>query len=332
MGITAISGPHISYGLSQASSGLVTEYNEERAPDVSDLGYATLDPRPNFNYRPGSPVGTQIKGLYGGHGLVDYYPFTANASAISPSTGNAPVIGTALTLTPLASFGAIQTTIIAPETGLSVSVIAIDSTAAVLTFGSGGTVATWNPAAGSGRVISVTTSSSVDVGSGVTYTVAGRDMYGFKMTETISASTQSSVGIGKKAFKYISGVSPSTNAAITSTGVKIGFVDTFGFPLNTGYFGLTSVVISTAPTVPNLTPLTSVNATVASTVATATSTTPDARGTYTSSIATAGTTTSIPAGTAVRITISQNITATMASAITASDQTAMFGIAQYSSV
>ena len=154
MGITANSGPYVQYGITQTSSGAVTEYNEERAPAVLDLGQAMLDPRPYFNYGPGNAVGTQLKAFYDNNtATVDYCPWTANSSAISGSSATVPVAGVALTLTPLASFGAIQTTIIAPETGQSVSVIAIDSTANVLTFGSGGTIACWNPNAGSGRCI-----------------------------------------------------------------------------------------------------------------------------------------------------------------------------------
>ncbi len=327
MGITANSGPMVSYGITQTSTGGTTEYNEERGPSLYDLGHGVLDPRYYFNYDPGNPVGTRLYGFFGTRALVDYMPFTANSSAISGSSATVPVAGTALTLTPLASFGAIQTTIIAPETGTSTSVIAIDSTAAVVTYGTGGTIAIWNPAAGSGRVISLT-KASTDA-TALVYTVNGRDMYGIKMTETITASTLSSVGIGRKAFKYISSIVPATTT-INSTGVGVGFIDTFGFPLYTTYFGQTAVTVSSAPMVPTSITLSSVNAVVASTVATATSTVPDARGTYTSSIATAGTTTTIPAGTAVRITISQPITPAMTNSVTATDTSGMFGITQYS--
>jgi hypothetical protein len=332
MGITANSGPYLAYGLSQTSSGAITEYNEERAPSLFDLGQATLDPRSYFNYDPGSAVGTQIKGFYDQTALVDYTPYAINSSAISGSSVTVPVAGVALTLTPLASFGAIQTTIVAPESGQTVSVIAIDSTASVLTFGSGGTVALWNPSAGTGRVISLT-KASTDA-TALTYTVNGRDMYGIKMSETITASTQSSVGVGKKAFKYISSIIPATTT-INSTGVGVGFIDTFGFPIYTPYAGLTSVTISSAPNNPASIPLLAANFTAASTVATQTSTTPDVRGTYASSIATSGTSTTLigALSTAIRITIMQNLTAVMMSNVTAgTNSTAVFGGAQYSAV
>ena len=333
MGITAVSGPFLGFGITQTSSGLVGEYNEERGPSLFDLGAGTMDPRPQFNYKPGNPPGTQIKGFYIDGPIVDCQPFTANASAIAPSTGNAPVAGTALTLTPLASFGAIQTTIIAPETGLAVSVIALDSTAATLNFGQSGTIAMWNPAAVPGRTLTIINSCNTNA---ELYYVNGRDQYGFKMTELIAASTTSTGVQGIKAFKYIQTVTPATNTTISATGVKVGFTDTYGFPLRTGYFANASLTVSSAPMVPTLIVLSSANAVIGSTVVTATATTPDNRGTFTSTIATDGSTSigvgasSVVNSSAVRITLFQQITGNMVAGITASDQTTIFGVTQFS--
>jgi hypothetical protein len=331
MGITAISGPQVVYGVAQTSTGGTQEYNEERGPSLFDLGQATGDPRFYFNYDPGSPVGTQVKGFYGQRAQVDYIPYGISSCAISQSSGTVPTAGTALTLAPLSTLGAFATTIIAPETGKSVSVVAIDSTAAVLTFGSGGTVALWNPQAGTGRAISITTSSSGDVVAGNGYTVFGRDMYGIKMEETILASTVTATGVGKKAFKYISQIIASTT--VTSTGVGIGFIDTFGFPLRFNYV-TPDVVISFSTNYQSaMTAATaSSSTTTTASTATQTSTTGDVRGTWASTIATTGTSATIATGGAVRVYCSQNITATMASNITFTDTTAMFGNAQFSSI
>jgi hypothetical protein len=256
-------------------------------------------------------------------------PYTASTNAITATT-SVWTQGSALTLSPVSSNGGFLTTIVAPETGLATSVIAIDSTAQYLAYGQAGTVVAWNPAAGAGRCISVTNTSNANTEQ---YIVNGRDMYGIKMSETILASTTSSgTGVGKKAFKYITSIIASTAATISSTGVQVGFVDKFGFPLRTSYFGLTIAIVSSAPMVPTLAVLSSANATLASTVATATSTTPDARGTFNPTLATAGTSASIAAGTAVRITIMQNITAGMAAGVSASDSSAMFGITQFSAI
>lgn len=331
MGLTAISGPHLVYGVTVGSTGQVQEYNEERGPSLYDLGSGLADPRYQYAYDPGSPVGTQVKGFFDNMGVCDYIPFTATASAISISSNNAPVAGTALTLTPTASLGGITTTIIAPETGKSVSVIAIDSTAATLTFGSGGTVALWNPAAGTGRAVLVVNSSNANSEQ---YIVRGRDMYGFKMTETISASTTSTgSGQGRKAFKYIVSVTPSTATTISATGVAVGFADIFGMPLKMPYVNGVSVWVSTSPTgAGNLVTLSSGNAVIASTATTQTSTMPDVRGTYASSIASNGSTATGfgPTSTAVRVTIMQQITPWMVNGVTNTDSTIMFGATQFS--
>lgn len=331
MAITANSGPFVAFGISQTSSGVVGQYNEERGPSLFDLGQGTLDPRSQFNYKPGSPVGTQIKGLFDQTGLVDYIPFTAGSSSIAATATNAPVAGTALTLAAVSSLGAFQTTIIAPETGLAVSVIAIDSTAATLNFGSGGTVAIWNPTAGTGRAVMVINSSN---GNTEQYIVRGRDMYGFKMTETILASTTSTgTGVGKKAFKYVQSVTPSTATTISATGVSIGFGDTYGMPLVTNYFGNTAVALSTGGLYATaVTALTSAIATVGSTATVQTSTTPDVRGVYISTMASNGSSANntTPQSTGARVTILQYITAPMVAGVTATSAATVFGPTQFS--
>jgi hypothetical protein len=336
MGITANSGPYVGFGITQSSSGLVSQYNEERGPSLFDLAQGMLDPRSQYNYKPGSPVGTQIKGFFDQTGLVDYIPFTAGSSSIALSTGNAPVAGTALTLAPVSSLGAFQTTIVAPETGAAVSVVAIDSTAATLNFGTGGTIAVWNPAAGTGRAVMVINSSNTNTEQ---YIVRGRDMYGFKMTETILASTTSTgTGVGQKAFKYVQSVTPSTATTISATGVSVGFADKFGMPFITNYFGNTTVAISTGGLYSKtLTSFTSVESLVGSTAAVQTSTTPDVRGvTSPTSVFTTNGTSANGAGgtnaqsTGARITILQYVTANMAIGITATSAATMFGPAQFS--
>jgi hypothetical protein len=308
----------------------VTEYNEERGPNLYDLGSALLDPRPAYNYSPGDAVGSRIAGIYGQVGLVDYIPYAANSSAIVGSTV-APVAGTPLTLAANSTSGTFLTTITAPESGLTVSVIAIDSTAMVLSFGQAGSVGLWNPAGGTGRSISVLNGSNANTEQ---YIVNGRDMYGFKMTETILASTTSSgTGVGKKAFKYLVSVTPSTATTISATGVRVGFQDVFGFPLLATNLANTVVTVSTTFLAPSLVVLTSANATIGSSLA-MTATTPDVRGTYAASAAfvSNGTSATIANGTGVRLTIRQQITAQSAASVGSSDVAAspLFGFAQFS--
>lgn len=320
MGITANSGPFVSFGLTHNASGGAAESNEERGPSLWDLGQGTLDPRSYFNYEPGSAVGTKIYGFFGNRAAVDYQPFAASSNAIAAA--QVPTAGAAVTLTTTGSTqGAFYTTIVAPETGSTTgSLVAIDSTAAYLTFGSGGTVAVWNPAAGTGRTINVAMNSTGrDVGG---VTVYGRDMYGIKMTETIPfGSTTISSFAGLKAFKYVESVVPVASATFVSTIIWVGFNDTFGLPLAARYSGIdTSIrLIATSSLVGQNS---SGPITVAAT-GTATSTTGDVRGTYASTTTTNDT---------LRLQISQNITAAMVNDVTASSFDVMFGVAQYSSV
>lgn len=313
MGVTAYTGPLVVFGLTRTSTGQVQEYNEERGPSVIDLGIALADPRYEFGYMPGSPPGTQIKAFGRGEARVDYVYAAASTNAIA--TSQQAVSGTALTLT--AGSGVTSTTIIAPESGTETgTLLCIGSTASVLAFGDEGTVALWNPAAGTGRCISITTSSSGDGGNWV---VAGRDMYGVKITEQVLTTGASATVATRKAFKYVSAVYACTTVA--STGVIVGFNETFGLPIKATYSGIDTQIrlIATSSLVGQNS---SGPITVADT-ATATSSTGDVRGTYASTLTSTGN---------IRLQIVQNITPNMLASVTASDVSAIFGVTQYSSI
>jgi len=324
MTITAYSGPIISFGTtptSTAGTGLYgndLEHNSQRAPDMSDLGHAMMDPRVAYAYNPGSGVTDLVFGFYRGVGNVDFVPTTINASAFqATATGSSGV--TTFTLAAASSAGGTySTTIIAPETGRATgTLIAIDSTAAYVTFGSDGTVVAWNPGAGTGRNITIRPSSNLDAG---TFSIAGRDMYGFKMTETIAAG--STVLAGRKAFKYISSITNATTP--TSTGVSIGFGDVYGFPLAVPYVGQNTILnINTSASIATVIPPSTTNIVLASTVATQTSTTPDVRGTWASTTASNG---------VVRLQITVTPAASAAAAITSTNVAPFFGGTQFSSV
>lgn len=319
MGVTAFSGPVFVYGITQSASGQTTEYNEEWGPSLLDLGWATMDPRYQLDYDPGNPVGSKVYGFDKGWAQVDYVPTTLQTSGIQTSSNSGPLTaGAAVTLASASSaLGTYATTIIAPETGQTTgTLIAIDSTAAYLAFGTGGTAALWNPAAGTGRQITLTPAgnSSNDGGS---WSIAGRDLYGFKVTETISVSSQ--VMTSKKTYKYISSIVAATT--LGSTGVGIGFNDTFGLPLlakNTGV----NLQIRLTPTASLQYQNSSGPITLGST-ATQTATSSDPRGTYASTTASNGT---------LRLQISMAITPTMIAGVTPTDTSLLFGATQFSSV
>jgi hypothetical protein len=326
MTIVANSGPAIQFGITTTSTGAVQQYNEDRGPSLQDLGSGMMDPRPFYNYKPGAWVtGTstvgfsqyQTMGMLNNVASIDYIPAATSSNGIVASAQ--AVAGTNLTITATGA-GVISTTITAPETGQAVSVFALDSTAAYVQFGQSGQVAMWNPAAGTGRCISIVLSSNLDAGS---YFVAGRDMYGFKMTEQIATNSSNTI-TGKKAFKYISAISPSST--VTSTGVIVGYTDIYGFPAAVNYVGQNAFIslssnaftYNTASVI-----LSSGTVTLASTAATQTSTTPDVRGTFTSSLASNG---------AIRLQITQNFTPAILAGISPATSSAIFGAPQFSSV
>jgi hypothetical protein len=337
MTITAVSGPLGQFGTvltASAGTGLLgndMEHNEQRAPMFSDLGDCMMDPRVAYSYQPGQGATRLFMNFYNNTGVVDYVPATVNASAFVTSTFASSGTSTFTIPGPngVSSNGVITTTIIAPETGkVTGTLLAIDSTAAYLTFGSAASQCVWNPAAGTGRCVSITTSSSGDAG---VFTIAGRDMYGFKMTETLALSqgTSNSSGTtitGQKAFKYISAISNTTTP--TSTGVSIGFSDHYGVPLYVPYTGLNTQVAIIASNVGSsqtpVVPLSSASFIVGlQSSITTTSTTPDVRGIFESTTASNG---------VVRLQIVISPTAQAAAAITSTNIAPFFGANQFSSV
>lgn len=342
MGITAVSGPNVSYGTvmtSSAGTGLLgndMEHNDQRGPNVSDLGFALMDPRVAYAYNPGSGVTDQFLGFYNNTGLTDYVPVTKSTNAFVSQTVASTGVTTFSINTASSAAGTYATTIIAPETGkVSGALFAIDSTAATLQFGSAGTVGVWNPGAGSGRCVQIITSSS---GDGGTFSIAGRDMYGFKMTETLAVSQGTSDGTAgylitsQKAFKYISAISNTSTP--TSTSVTIGLADVVGFPLYTGYLGFNAQARLLASAYSSVVQVALSSATSQgssgsgvvlgqSSIATQTSTTPDVRGTYHSSTAFNGT---------LRIQLLVTPSASAIAAITSTNIAPLFGANQFSSV
>lgn len=315
MTIKANSGPSVTFGITMTSTGQVSQYNEDRAPDGSDLGYGLMDPRPFYRYQPGN-TNESFNIFFDNQAYVDYQPSALSSNGLV-SNGSSGLGGTTLTLT---ATGAAVTSVSLnpPEGGAAVTVYCIDSSSASVAYGQSGQVKAWNPRGGTGRTLTIYMSSNLDAG---TFSVAGRDMYGYKMTETLAAG--STTIAGKKAFKYISSITASTT--LTSTGFMIGYTDTYGFPAVYTYTGSqNSVYLSTSNTgAASAIALSSGNSVVASTAATQTSTTPDVRGTYTSSVAATG---------AVRLQMRQLFDAYQMAQITNTDNSAIFGATQYSSV
>jgi hypothetical protein len=283
MAITANSGPEIIYGITVSASGATTSYNEQRGPSLIDLGDGMLDPRAQFGYgyQPGQGPTNNIFGFWGQQAVVDYVPSTISTNALAAtSSGNGG--GAALTLTATGAGITTVSCIVAPETGkLAGTLFCIDgpcggSSAAGVSFGQANAIQVWNPATLGGRCITILATGA----DGGTWTIAGRDAYGFKMTEQITAANTLMTSL--KAYKYISAISASTTLA--STGIIVGTADTFGFPLLVQSAPYVSIWVG-ASSLASLVTVVAGNHTYGSSLATATSTNGDVRGTYKSSIA-----------------------------------------------
>lgn len=335
--ITADAGPLVSYGQTygNSSTGLTgtvpsDSYNSQRGPSIFDLGVGMADPRAAYGYTIGSGASQKTYAFPHGMGMVDLIVSSGSSNAFFSSTSPAPSAGAAMTLVAASSAKATYTTtIIAPETGqTSETLIAIDSTAAAVTFGQDGAITYWNPAAGTGRCVTITATAA----DGGTWKIIGRDMYGYRMTEYVTVGTSKINSF--KAFKYISSIIAATT--IASTTIAIGLSEIFGFPLAASYMGpntaiaLTSNaysfsgynVITSSAADPSAASSTAGAVALASTAATQTSTTPDVRGTYNSS-------TALAIANSQRLIMNFRPTVAQLSGVTTASVSTLFGGAQF---
>lgn len=144
--------------------------------------------------------------------------------------------------------------------------------AAMLPFGSAGTVGLWNPQALTARAVAITAANGAS--GAVVFTVAGYDIYGYPMIEQITAANNTQT-VGKKAFKYIKSVTPSATDAFN---YSVDTTDIIGFPIRSDFFGdvLINYSASLSPAV-----ITANTGYTASVQTAPTATTGDVRGTYT---------------------------------------------------
>lgn len=132
-------------------------------------------------------------------------------------------------------------------------------------FGQNLAVRAYSPRCMIGRNVRITTAS----GDTAVYTVVGYDVYGYPMSEAITANGATTVS-GVKAFKYIASVTPVGTVGATIT---VGTGDVYGFPLFSNSFYDVEIAWNAASIVAT----TGYTAGVATT---ATTTTGDVRGTY----------------------------------------------------
>lgn len=263
MGITASSGPFVSFG-----QGNPQDYNGQRAPSIFDQAIALMDPRGLYQYQPGQADASPVAGWLSASGMMtlDCQPVVLNAANIAAS--QSPGAG-AINLVSVTGGGITAgSSFVSLVTGLSVSALAIDGPATRVSFGQTGTVQLWSPVTCFGRAVIITSGGN---DTGITFTVNGADVYGQPMTENMTGASGAAV-TGKKAFKYISSV---THTGSVATTVTVGTTDIIGLPLRSDlFYGYTQVTYNGAI----ITATTGYVAAV--TTSPATAITGDVRGTY----------------------------------------------------
>lgn len=105
----------------------------------------------------------------------------------------------------------------------------------VIPQGPYGSINLYNPFCMLGRNVRITTAAT----DNTVYTVNGYDVYGYPISESITANGATTVS-GKKAFKYISSVTAPAAGTRGAT-ITVGTGDVFGFPLySAGFQGITT--------------------------------------------------------------------------------------------
>lgn len=269
MAIAAFDGPLLSRRsnpLGSAGTGSANQ-NPQHAPSPLDMGVALLDPRILFTYYPGSNVSTKTYGFL----ATECQVINQVPSAIATNNIAASQTPAAAALTLVSSSGAgitVGTSITRGDTGATVTgLLAIDTAMAGVGFGQDTTINMWDPTKSIARNVRITSGGN---DTGISFLVAGYDLYGFPMTEAITGSN-GSVASGAKAFKYIASITPSGAVATTASA---GTGDVIGLPIRTDVVAMTRINY-------NSTWITASTGFVAAvTTDPATTTTGDVRGTY----------------------------------------------------
>lgn len=267
MGMTQFTGPLIQGRESpSATSGGA---NGQEGPAALLHGTAVLDPRPPFTFYQGQGDGTPCYAFY----ATEICTINAVPSALAAANiaaAQVPVAGTAMTLVSSSGSGiTVGTSIWSPTTSAAVTgLLAIDSAMAGVACDTAGSLKLWDPTKAIARNVRIT---SVGNDSGATFTVAGYDLYGYAMTETITGAN-AGIASGAKAFKYIASVTPA--GTLSGSNASVGTGDVFGLPIRADTFGRCRVFWNSAAITA------STGFTAAVTTDPATATTGDVRGTY----------------------------------------------------
>lgn len=263
---TAFSGPLIVYGQSPIVGGMSSDYNQDLGPSTFWGGTSLLDLR--RGYLPGGAEKLYSFSATGPYMTLDQVPSTI--SAVNIAAAQVPVAATPLTLVSATGSGiTVGQQVFNPATGQFVTgLLVIDGLPTPISFGSNANINLYDPSKSIARNVRIT---SVGVDTGATFTVVGYDVFGYRMTETITGAS-AAVASGKKAFKFIQSITPA--GTLSGSNVSVGTGDVYGFPIRADLFPYVNIFYNSAL----ITATTSFVAADGTNPATAT--TGDVRGTY----------------------------------------------------
>lgn len=207
------------------------------APSLDYLASGIQDHRLPYNQRGSSAVQPGILGWYGTASTttVNEVPSTlatANIAALANVVNNTAmtlVAATAAGITVLSA--AVPATFYPTQLTLTAGRV-IDALPSLVLFGAAGSFTTgfYNRSTYVGRAVSIT---GVTSGAGGAFLVRGYDIYGYPMSEQITAAAGVATTNGRKAFKVIASVTPLFTDAHN---YSVGTADIFGFGLYINLF------------------------------------------------------------------------------------------------
>lgn len=273
MARTALNAP--AHRILQRSPGQFSSGSSvapDAAPSLDYGGSNLLDTRLIYNRSNGLGNGS-LAACVGwlGDTVLDVTPPAANATNIAAAAN--VTSGTAMTLVSSSGNGVVVTssalTTFPFGTVIPSGTLAMGTQMGYITLGSRDITAYYDPTKAWSCVIQISGSASATGGA---FTIAGYDVYGQAMTETITAAAGAGPTNGKKAWKWITSVTPNfTDAHNYSVGTTL----ITGINVAADVAGYVYVWVSGTGITSNLT------LTAADTTNPATKTTGDVRGTTT---------------------------------------------------
>lgn len=206
------------------------------APSMDAVGHGIQDARWPWNQGSNANV-PNVVGWYdpGCHPVLDLVPSALTTTAIAAA--QVPTAGVALTLVSSSGAGitvsSSATYMLPSGNTIASGTLFIDSVPVYRTFGlttgsnEYSNTVCYDAATMLGRAVAI---RSVGDDSGATFVVAGYDIYGYPLSETITGSSGApGTANGKKAFKAVTSVTPA--GTLSGSNVSVGQSDIFGLPI-----------------------------------------------------------------------------------------------------